>query len=70
MSPTQVGGEVPLLDQRRHCEGDDQDGVGVEEGGRADDDADQQQAAGDWYPLEAGYQLGVGDGRGAARAGV
>ena len=68
--PDPGGGEAPFLHQRRHREGDDQHGVGVEEGGRADDDADQQQAAGDRDPLEAGDQLGVGDGRGAARAGV
>ena len=53
------GGEVPFLDQLRHREGDDQHGVGVEEGGGADDDADQQQPAGDREPFEAGHQLGV-----------
>ena len=68
--PDPGGGEAPFLHQGGHREGDDQHGVGVEEGGRADDDADQQQAAGDRDPLEAGYQLGVGGGCGAARAGV
>ena len=68
--PDPGGGEAPFLHQRGHREGDDQHGVGVEEGGGADDDADQQQAAGDRDPLEAGYQLGVGGGCRAARAGV
>ena len=55
--PDLGGAEVPLVDQLRHRERDDEHGVGVEEGGRADDDADPQQPAGDRDPFEAGHQL-------------
>ena len=64
-----AGGQVPQFDQLRHREGDDQHGVGVEEGGGSDDDPDPQQPFGDRDPFQPAHQKGVGVGVGCCLAG-